>query len=161
MTTLEPKVPQFLFDNCWIAAQRRLVRRWLPATVCPEPTLQHDRPWEARTLVLYGTVLPDPDGGYRLYYSNFVPHTEAHGQALRNVCVALGNWGSPQAQAPLLCALSDGEPLVRGHAAWALGRIAGGARRTGRELAKALGREPDESVRDELESALDTLGAGS
>jgi epoxyqueuosine reductase len=47
---------------------------------------------------------------------------------LRNVAVALGNWlgsveESPEdAVAVLVAALSDPEPLVRGHAAWALGR---------------------------------------
>ena len=43
---------------------------------------------------------------------------------LRNVAVALGNWGSPGAVPVLAAALADEEPLVRGHAAWALGRIA-------------------------------------
>src|SRR5690606_29450645 len=42
----------------------------------------------------------------------------------RNVCVALGNWASPDAVPVLTSALSDPEPLVRGHAAWALGRMA-------------------------------------
>jgi epoxyqueuosine reductase len=42
---------------------------------------------------------------------------------LRNVAVALGNWGSPEAVPALAAALDDEEPLVRGHAAWALGRI--------------------------------------
>jgi epoxyqueuosine reductase len=42
---------------------------------------------------------------------------------LRNVAVALGNWGSPEAVPGLVKALEDVEPLVRGHAAWALGRI--------------------------------------
>ncbi|OGO41675.1 MAG: tRNA epoxyqueuosine(34) reductase QueG [Chloroflexi bacterium RBG_16_57_9] len=42
---------------------------------------------------------------------------------LRNVAVALGNWGDPVAVPALTQALSDPEPLVRGHAAWALGRI--------------------------------------
>jgi epoxyqueuosine reductase len=41
---------------------------------------------------------------------------------LRNVAVALGNWGA--AAVPVLtAALEDDEPLIRGHAAWALGRI--------------------------------------
>jgi epoxyqueuosine reductase len=44
---------------------------------------------------------------------------------LRNVAVALGNWGNPQAVPALIGALYDHEPLVRGHAAWALGRIGG------------------------------------
>ena len=43
---------------------------------------------------------------------------------LRNVCVALGNWGSEQAARVLVRALEDAQPLVRGHAAWALGRVA-------------------------------------
>ncbi len=42
---------------------------------------------------------------------------------LRNVAVALGNWGAPEAVPALVRALEDPEPLVRGHAAWALGRI--------------------------------------
>lgn len=41
---------------------------------------------------------------------------------LRNVAVALGNSGSPEATPALNEALSDEEPLVREHAAWALGR---------------------------------------
>jgi Uncharacterized Fe-S protein len=42
---------------------------------------------------------------------------------LRNVAVALGNGGSRDSVPVLVEALSDEESLVRGHAAWALGRI--------------------------------------
>jgi len=42
---------------------------------------------------------------------------------LRNVAVALGNWGDPQAVPALLQATQDPEPLIREHAAWALERI--------------------------------------
>jgi epoxyqueuosine reductase len=42
---------------------------------------------------------------------------------LRNVAVALGNWGDPQAIPALQRALRDPDPLVRKHAAWALARI--------------------------------------
>lgn len=45
---------------------------------------------------------------------------------LRNVCVALGNLGRPEAVPALADTLArDPEPLVRAHAAWALGRIGG------------------------------------
>ena len=44
---------------------------------------------------------------------------------LRNVCVALGNWGSDQAVPVLERATRDPSPLVREHAEWALERIAG------------------------------------
>ena len=44
---------------------------------------------------------------------------------LRNVCVAMGNRAEGRFAAPLLHTLAhDPEPLVRGHAAWALGRLA-------------------------------------
>jgi epoxyqueuosine reductase len=42
---------------------------------------------------------------------------------LRNVAVALGNWGSPQALSALEPALADPEPLIREHAAWAIAQI--------------------------------------
>ncbi len=42
---------------------------------------------------------------------------------LRNVAVALGNWGSPEALPVLEQALQDSEPLIRGHAGWAIGQI--------------------------------------
>ncbi len=41
----------------------------------------------------------------------------------RNVAVALGNWGARDAVPVLTRALSDPEPLVRAHAAWALDEI--------------------------------------
>lgn len=39
---------------------------------------------------------------------------------LRNVAVALGNWGSPEAVKALKIAARDPEPLIRSHAQWAL-----------------------------------------
>ena len=42
---------------------------------------------------------------------------------LRNVCVALGNWGSEDAVPVLERAAADASELVREHAAWALSRI--------------------------------------
>jgi epoxyqueuosine reductase len=44
----------------------------------------------------------------------------------RNVCVALGNWGSPEAIPILNAATADPSSLVREHAGWALTRIAAG-----------------------------------
>ena len=80
---------------------------------------------------------------------------------LRNVAVALGNWGAPEAVPALVAALGDEEPLVRGHAAWALGRIAArtaAAENASAEIAEALLRrlsvEEDAWVREELSEAL-------
>src|SRR5712691_9570401 len=70
---------------------------------------------------------------------------------LRNVCVALGNTGDSQAVPALTGALHDVEPLVRGHAAWALGRI--GGEEAKRALEEALVGEGDEEVRKEIRCA--------
>jgi epoxyqueuosine reductase len=70
----------------------------------------------------------------------------------RNVAVALGNWGSAEAVPLLLEALSDSEPLVRGHAAWALGEIPSASATAA--LGGRLSVEDDSWVREELELAL-------
>ena len=70
------------------------------------------------------------------------------GGLLRNVAVALGNWGDPAAVLALARALHDVEPLVRGHAAWALHRI--GTEDARHALADALEVETDAWVREEL-----------
>jgi epoxyqueuosine reductase len=66
----------------------------------------------------------------------------------RNACVALGNLGDAKAVPSLCTALRDPDPLVRGHAAWALGRI-GGQPAVG-ALAAAAGAESDPSVLEEI-----------
>jgi epoxyqueuosine reductase len=72
---------------------------------------------------------------------------------LRNVCIALGNLGRVEAVPGLAEALaSDPEPLVRAHAAWALGRIGGQNARAA--LSTAQTRERAVDVLEEIESAL-------
>ena len=73
---------------------------------------------------------------------------------LRNVAVALGNWGSPEAVPVLAQALWDSEPLVRGHSGWALGRISSEA--TSQVLRGRLEVEEDPWVREELLLALES-----
>jgi epoxyqueuosine reductase len=75
---------------------------------------------------------------------------------LRNVSVALGNWGDPSAVPALVHGLGDAEPLVRGHAAWALGRI--GTAEARRALHEGLAEEGDEWVREEMALALEGEG---
>jgi len=67
---------------------------------------------------------------------------------LRNVVVALGNWGDKQAIPALTKALDAPEPLVRGHVAWALHRV-GGQEATG-ILLDLREREQDAYVRHEI-----------
>ncbi len=73
---------------------------------------------------------------------------------LRNVAVALGNIADPRAVPALTEALHDEHPWVRGHAAWALGRI--GTPEARAALRTALPREADSEVRAEIQAALET-----
>jgi epoxyqueuosine reductase len=70
----------------------------------------------------------------------------------RNACVALGNLGDPSAIPALCRALAEGESLVRGHAAWALGRI--GTEASLGALERARQAETDPKVLDEIYAAL-------
>jgi epoxyqueuosine reductase len=74
---------------------------------------------------------------------------------LRNAAVALGNARDPRAVPALADALGHEEPLVRGHAAWALGAIADSRARA--SLESRLEVEPEVLVRDEIEWALSEL----
>jgi epoxyqueuosine reductase len=71
---------------------------------------------------------------------------------LRNVCVALGNRRDPGDVPALGRALADPSALVRGHAAWALGRI--GGPEAERLLRGAETTEAEAEVREEITSAL-------
>jgi epoxyqueuosine reductase len=76
---------------------------------------------------------------------------------LRNVAVALGNTANPAAVPALARALGDPEPLVRGHAAWALGAIIG--REARRPLERHRRRERDAFVLAEIAAVLATSTA--
>ncbi len=74
---------------------------------------------------------------------------------LRNVCVALGNSGDTRAIPALTKALHDDEPLIRGHAAWALGRL--GGNEAVQALQGAATMEEDTEVRKEIAYALESV----
>jgi epoxyqueuosine reductase len=71
---------------------------------------------------------------------------------LRNVAVALGNSGNPDAVPALAHALADPDALVRAHVAWALGRL--GTAPARRALDQARHREPVGDVGTEIAAAL-------
>ena len=73
----------------------------------------------------------------------------------RNASIALGNGGDPASIPPLAQALADADPLVRQHAAWALGRIGGAG--AADALRRALADELDDAVREEIGLALGEL----
>ncbi|NDJ53350.1 MAG: tRNA epoxyqueuosine(34) reductase QueG [Chloroflexi bacterium] len=69
---------------------------------------------------------------------------------LRNACVAAGNSGHARLSLELRDLLQDDSALLRGHAAWALGRL-GGSKTA---LETALGRESEGWVKEEVAQAL-------
>jgi len=132
----------------------------------PSPGVSHERLPESSCGPLHpGTDAPsliallemalDPEAWEAFSRGSAIRRAGRAGFA-RNVCVALGNWGAPEAVPVLARALADPEPLVRGHAAWALGRVGGAAAR--KELSGAASSEEDAWVRAELEDARSKAG---
>jgi epoxyqueuosine reductase len=74
---------------------------------------------------------------------------------LRNACVAVGNWGDPGAIPALSEALNDEDALIRGHAAWGLGRIPTAQSRS--TLQQRSRHEADPYVVEEIDLALDQM----
>lgn len=98
------------------------------------------------------------DEGFRVRFRHSPVRRAKRRGLLRNACVALGNLGDPVAVPALAAALRDPEPLVRAHAAWALGRIATAEARAA--LEEALATEGDPAVIEEIRLALAESGPG-
>jgi epoxyqueuosine reductase len=97
----------------------------------------------------------DDDGFRALYGKSAIRRAKRRG-LLRNVAVALGNSGNPDALASLEYAIeNDKESLVRAHAAWAIGNI--GGTRARETLANQLKRENETEVASEIKLALARL----
>ena len=89
------------------------------------------------------------DAGFRARFRrSAISRTKRRG-LLRNVAIALGNSKNPGAIGPLEIALHDPEPLIRGHAAWALGQFENYS-----ALKQHLEREKEAQVRSEILIAL-------
>ena len=101
-------------------------------------------------------ILALDEAGFQERFANGPINRIKRQRLVRNACVAAGNWGSESAHMassgqaiPLLITLlADPEPLIRGHAAWALHQIGSDAAKTA--VAQALITEPDERVRLEM-----------
>jgi len=82
---------------------------------------------------------------------------------LRNVAIAMGNSGMSEFISPLIQALNDPEPLIRGHSAWALSSLYPHSK--GGEIVTQLEyhaqNESDEDVLNELHQSLKDIGETS
>jgi len=123
--------------------------------VCPWNAEARD-PGDAEELAPYLPALLALDAeGFRARFGGTAVTRAKRRGLLRNVAVALGNSGNPEAVPSLVGGLEDPEPLVRGHAAWALGRLGGAPAR--RALEAARQRETEPAAAAEAEAALSAL----
>ncbi|MHB1126104.1 MAG: tRNA epoxyqueuosine(34) reductase QueG [Bacillota bacterium] len=76
---------------------------------------------------------------------------------IRNAVVALGNSGDDRAVPSLIKALGHPSPVIRGHAAWALGQI--GGKDAKQALEQASSGESDPVAREEAVMALAFIGS--
>src|SRR5262245_20565520 len=87
---------------------------------------------------------------YEAEWTGTAMRRATHTGLRRNAAVVLGNLGDPRALPALARALEDPDAVVRGHAAWAVGRLD----RRHASLAAARARETDARVAAEIDSAL-------
>jgi epoxyqueuosine reductase len=100
-------------------------------------------------------ILKLDDKGFRLRFRHTPLWRAKRRGLLRNACIVAGNLQSVAAVPELTRLLADEEPLIRGAAAWGLGKI---LRAEHQDLLTArLNTETDATVRDEIELALRML----
>jgi epoxyqueuosine reductase len=100
--------------------------------------------------------------GYRKLVRRTALRRVGKHQLQRNAAVALGNSNDARAAAPLARSLAEEtSPLVRGHAAWALGALGPHCDAAARAvLARAAQTDADDGVREEASLALAALARG-
>lgn len=121
----------------------------LKAAPGQEPAFQQRHDFAAPDLL---PLLDLDDDEFRERFRNSPIKRAKRSGLQRNVCVALGNIGDPASIPALARALRGSDKLVRGHAAWALGRI--GGPQAASILHSALASEHDTEVRKEIEASL-------
>ncbi|MFC7454333.1 tRNA epoxyqueuosine(34) reductase QueG [Insolitispirillum peregrinum] len=92
------------------------------------------------------------DAAFREVFSGSPIKRIGRGRMVRNALVALGNSGQPALAAVVVPLLDDDDPMVRGCAVWALGRLA--PQQLAERAPAALACEQDPLVREEWSHAL-------
>lgn len=117
------------------------------------------RPRGENKLPDLASLLRLDEGGFRQrFHKSPVRRTRRRG-LLRNVCIAMGNSGHAAFADNLMQVLDDEEPLIRGHAVWAIGQLADD--RNHRYIAQLLharsAQEKDERVLEEISSSMQNI----
>ncbi len=92
------------------------------------------------------------EAGFQARFGGSAVERAGRAQLVRNACLAAANGGQAQLSPLLERLLGDADAVVRGHAAWALGRLGGAGTRAALEA--ALARESDAEAAEELRLAL-------
>ena len=150
---LRPLLGDWVFgcDICqevcpWNRARRSVPHPEFAATAGSGPALD-----------LAAVLALDDDGFRAQFRGTALTRAKRRGLA-RNAAVALGNLGDRAAIPALVRALTDPEPLVRGHAAWALGRLIPLPDAAVADLRAALDQESDPDAAFDLRSTLELAG---
>jgi len=120
-----------------------------------EPTFQ---PRAGETTFALADLLGLDDPAFRRRFRGSAVLRSKRRGLLRSAAIALGNRPDPDSAPALVAAVDDDDAVVRGAAAWALGRWLehdGLATRAREALARRLEVETDADVRAEIERALD------
>jgi epoxyqueuosine reductase len=132
-------------DVCQQVCPRNQPR--LKAKLPPNPYLEYI----AADFQLENLVNMTDDHFRRLY--TLLNYVDNKRYLQRNAAVALGNEANAAALPALAKAMDSSDEALRGHVAWALGRIGGASAR--RILESSLARESSQYMRDEISAALD------
>jgi len=135
-------------DDC------QVICPWNRHAQTPEADLLHPR--GHNTLPELSELFALDEEGFRTRFRKSPVRRTGRGKLLRNVAIAMGNSGDSGYAKELTGALADPEPLIRGHAAWALARL--GAASALPVLNTCLEQEKHEEARQELNLSIQVLG---
>ena len=119
------------------------------APLSDEPTFQ---PVKDLSPVDAVELLPLTDEQFRERFRQTPLWRPKRAGLLRNAAIVLGNRGDKRAVPVLIDALNDPEPMIRGAAAWALGKL--GGQQAATALQSRVTIEENDDVSDEIRSAL-------
>ncbi|MGH7778349.1 MAG: tRNA epoxyqueuosine(34) reductase QueG [Candidatus Binataceae bacterium] len=141
---LRPKLGQWIF-GCDICND-----------VCPWNAPSEAESDQFAALPFLPEILALDDAGFsRRFMRSAIKRTKRRG-LLRNTAIVLGNTGNRDAVPVLARTLgNEHEPVVRAHAAWALGRLGGAAARDALET--SLRQEAEHEVAREIALAIDEI----
>jgi epoxyqueuosine reductase len=142
---------------------RPLIGNWIYGcdicqTVCPWQRFAEPGPWAAvfapsgpeRAAPWLADVLAMTAETFNTLFRSSPIWRIGRDRLVRNACIAAGNSGNVRLREALIPLLHDPNPLVRGHAAWALGKLGAGSA----ALRSLLEYEEDRQVRLEITQAL-------